>query len=257
MEILYLYIKKYKAIEDQEFNFSLDYNFSFKKNEELYVDKVENHLGDNFFHPKISQFNAIIGKNGKGKSTLLEVLRLILSGNHKRLKTTFIIAFKLYGHQLDGIEDQICIEHSGLRTPSIFSQLDSHPSFREVNILDQPNHNSFVNHKVIYYSNFFDGVTSLDYQGIDLSTNEMARINSNNSVGIGSYAFEELQRTITYFASSPKYIDKEDFNVPNFISLAINKDYDLFVQFPKDQTDEVDDIIEKIKNKIIEDPGNF
>ena len=84
MELIYLYIKKYENIfENVGFNFSSNYVASMNNNE-LIVEKnemaVKNYYGDN-----ISNVVMFLGKNGVGKSTLLDILGM---NRHDRINDT-------------------------------------------------------------------------------------------------------------------------------------------------------------------------
>ncbi len=96
IEILYFWIYDYKNIHLQEFNLSPRYNFSFKPTEYKTSDnkkKVASGILDcinikednkycpfikDFFGSNITNVTAIVGKNGTGKSNLLEFIRDIL-----------------------------------------------------------------------------------------------------------------------------------------------------------------------------------
>ena len=84
MELVYLWVKNYKNIHEQGFNFSsrfsCDYN---EKTNELTIEENDEYIPD-FFGKNIN-VTAIVGKNGSGKSSVLECL----SDNPK-----FIITFE-------------------------------------------------------------------------------------------------------------------------------------------------------------------
>lgn len=87
MQLLYLWIEKYKNIENQGFNFSPLYRFEFKPKSNAegkiiggtltdnMTDEVRKKLTkvyDGFFGQCIGNVTAIVGKNGSGKSSVLE-----------------------------------------------------------------------------------------------------------------------------------------------------------------------------------------
>jgi hypothetical protein len=75
MELLYLWIEKYKNIKEQGFNFSGEYRFEYKhESGELSVTINPNYIRD-FFPEGISNVSAIIGENGSGKSTVLKFIK--------------------------------------------------------------------------------------------------------------------------------------------------------------------------------------
>lgn len=81
MELLYLWIEDYKNIKNQGFNFSPEFEFTFKEEtRELSVEKRAG-LPENFFGDNIVNVTAIVGENGTGKSSLLEFIDVYLGSN--------------------------------------------------------------------------------------------------------------------------------------------------------------------------------
>jgi len=70
MELVYLWIEKYKNIKNQEFNFSPKFNCKFD-GKKISINKNENYV--NIF-PENINVTAIIGENGSGKSSILKLL---------------------------------------------------------------------------------------------------------------------------------------------------------------------------------------
>jgi len=70
MELVYLWVKEYKNIEKQGFNFSPRFECEFKDNE-LTITKKEDYV--NIF-PENINITAIVGENGSGKSSLLNAI---------------------------------------------------------------------------------------------------------------------------------------------------------------------------------------
>ncbi len=105
MELLYLWIDNYKNIHKQGFNFSpaLYCEYDEKKNE-LILNEYDNYISD-FFGKNIN-LTAIVGKNGSGKSSLLEFLG---RGTESKEINSFIIYKKAekYYCQYNIIEPKI------------------------------------------------------------------------------------------------------------------------------------------------------
>jgi len=76
LELVYLWVEKYKNIEKQGFNFSPRFECKYENNELTICDKKkkeckDNNYIENFFGENIN-VTAIVGKNGSGKSSVLE-----------------------------------------------------------------------------------------------------------------------------------------------------------------------------------------
>ena len=73
MELVYLWVEDYKNIKKQGFNFSPQFTCVYdEEKNELTIDKNEDYI-ENFFGDNIN-VTAIVGKNGSGKSNLLELI---------------------------------------------------------------------------------------------------------------------------------------------------------------------------------------
>ena len=105
VELIYLYIKKYEEVfENVEFNFSSNY-IATMKNNQLLIEKnkksVKKYYGDN-----INNVVMFLGKNGVGKSTLLDILGMNrkdrISDTYQRksrkrdIKYSYFILYHLY-----------------------------------------------------------------------------------------------------------------------------------------------------------------
>lgn len=75
MELVYLWVEKYKNIENQGFNFSPRFTCSYdEEKQELTIDKKDDYAS--IFPPNIN-VTAIVGENGSGKSSIFEVLTFL------------------------------------------------------------------------------------------------------------------------------------------------------------------------------------
>jgi AAA15 family ATPase/GTPase len=80
MELVYLWVEKYKNIHEQGFNFSPRFECKYENDELTICDKEKEKCKDSnyiksFFDDKGKiNVTAIVGKNGSGKSNILRVL---------------------------------------------------------------------------------------------------------------------------------------------------------------------------------------
>jgi len=85
MELIYVWIENYKNIKNEEFNFNPNHKFELgEKEKDNYklkdiFDKKDLKLPSGFFGKNSSNVTAIIGKNGSGKSSLLQAITKALA----------------------------------------------------------------------------------------------------------------------------------------------------------------------------------
>ena len=86
MELIYMYIKKFgDFIYNQEIQLSNDFDVTLK-DKILKVDKKENYLSD-YYGDRIKNISVLVGKNGSGKTTILDILGMC---RQDRLKNSVI-----------------------------------------------------------------------------------------------------------------------------------------------------------------------
>jgi predicted ATP-binding protein involved in virulence len=77
MELVYLWVEDYKNIHKQGFNFSPKFNCHYDEDtNELTIDENDDYI-ENFFGDNIN-VTAIVGKNGSGKSSVLEAIQILM-----------------------------------------------------------------------------------------------------------------------------------------------------------------------------------
>lgn len=105
MELIYLYIRKYGNIfRDEEFNFSSNYVATLKENHLTVEDNIraiKNYYGEN-----VNNVVMLLGKNGTGKSTLLDILGMNREdrsddtykreNKYRKIKHSYFMLYHLY-----------------------------------------------------------------------------------------------------------------------------------------------------------------
>ncbi|MFZ3053711.1 MAG: AAA family ATPase [Sulfuricurvum sp.] len=106
MELVYLWVEEYKNIHQQGFNFSGRYRCDYDlENNELTIDEKKDYV---HVFPENINVTAIVGENGSGKSSLLELLLMIENNRWQNLKSFFYI-YKM-GDTLFAIKHDITIK---------------------------------------------------------------------------------------------------------------------------------------------------
>lgn len=105
MELLYVWVQEYKNISDQGFNFSPEYRFNYKSlKNELQIGQGTA-LPPNFWGENVSNLTLLLGKNGAGKTSVLEIIKrpyvpknavYVFLHDHK-----IIIRYKFENHPID------------------------------------------------------------------------------------------------------------------------------------------------------------
>lgn len=158
MELLYIWIKNCRNLQNIGFNFSNEFRFQYDYlSQELAISLVENYT-PNFFGSNITHFTSLIGENGTGKTTVLR----------------FIIDNYIDGIAKDDVEDSVIVFRSGGKIGYHHSKeviVKEHISVRNLKPLKLPNRPTF---KIVYHSQLFDaiaiskgGTLSSEFSGLE------------------------------------------------------------------------------------------
>jgi len=177
MELVYLWVNKYKNIQNQGFNFSTKFNCHFyakyKENRlledscKLEINKTKN---VNIFPKKIN-LTAIVGKNGSGKSSLLEILSNKYSPvEHQNL---FFVFFDSDKKLL-----QLCGAKEKHRRIIELSELDEENEF-DISVVNDIS--AVDNTKTVYFSNLLnENDLELPLFFVDRSYSNMVNISTSH-----------------------------------------------------------------------------
>ena len=261
MELLYLWIEKYRNIKRQGFNFSSEYRFDYTwegddwKNGKLVGEKNENVI-PNFFNAlnqettdktlaTISNITAIVGENGSGKSSLLDFLVENLGGSyniHEDCKNVFLS----WTHESHSVHEKNAPSYEGIKSNfnlaaffvcKINDGLDLQALNKVDKIFDEnklssgkrlPNNNS-----IVYYSNVFDGKitkASSSTRLINISTNYLlrnAKYNAENKSleQVTAFKSEETRKRLKFLtANEGVKFTRLPFQLPKKMALVISNE---------------------------------
>ncbi|HEB2439594.1 AAA family ATPase [Bacillus thuringiensis] len=198
MEILYLWIRKYKNIKNQSFNFGGNYFFRYEE-QNLYVEKNVMHIPSFFnifsetekYSSTILNVSAIAGENGTGKTNLLDFLKYLDNHNVE----DYIVVYKSNEGDYKIIGAECYIKNS------------------PVEIIRNQESSFFSSFKFIYLSNILDITRSEQYssQLFNISTNFLIK-----KEGFEQFRASEFLRQIT-FAVDRNFSSLIDFKLPDKI----------------------------------------
>lgn len=204
MELQYIWIQDFRNIHDCGFNFGSNsiYNYS-KESNALKSKSIENVI-PNFFHSNITNISGIVGRNGTGKSNVLELINYVFRSPKSSNLSPFFLIIK--------DDDRLKCFCYHMPAPSLGA-----PNL-EIDFFDYEELPTIYTH--IYFSNVFDNRKSLfSDEIIDLSTNKFGW--NKYGENIHSYQQEEIRNQIRFINS--KYFRKvknEDLRIPKEIILS-------------------------------------
>lgn len=95
MELLYIWIKNYKNIIEQSFNFSPQWRFHYNPHSGILKSDYLEQATPSFFGPSISNVTVIVGENGSGKSNLVEFIIRLFDQGTGFWNEPFIVIYKV------------------------------------------------------------------------------------------------------------------------------------------------------------------
>ncbi|MDP8200833.1 MAG: AAA family ATPase [Candidatus Tenebribacter burtonii] len=227
MELVFMWVREYNPLKNIGFNFGGEHLFRVKRKEikrdkykifyEIEIAKGKNpHNTENFFNENNKKTNilnitAIIGKNGSGKSTILEVIHKI----GPKLKDAFFIlrdGNKYYHTELIDTYDQH--KDNYVINKATFKKLKIEPVTNELP-------------SVIFYSNVFQPSTfkySTEKSPLDISTMKYLYEGKNKTkpleTVLSEYNLEELNRQMNFVGHYDTIISKDfGFEMPTQITI--------------------------------------
>ena len=205
MELLYVWIEDYNNIHHQGFNFSPKHRFHFApaKDEDgkvtggtLTHEEINPNYPDNFFGEHISNITAIVGKNGSGKSSLIEFLLSFDESNR-----SYIISYYKF---IIITKDQESVKYK------CYSSLLGKQLKHSKHIIFESK-SQFQFKGVIYYSSSVNQnrMIATDATTVDISSNNLIDlyINSDKSKSIdedslSAFRYNEIRKQVDFMLDS-------------------------------------------------------
>jgi predicted ATP-dependent endonuclease of OLD family len=273
MQIVYLFIKEFKKIKNQNLNFGSEYIFDYSEERKiLSIQKNELYINGHYKtneneFAEILNVTSIIGQNGTGKTTILEFFRTFFN-NETNLTKEVIIAIKN--------EEGFSIYHTEslsfeLEEPNSNFKIKQIKKFEDITISNNREPQSitsqeyfhefegFENTDLIYFSNVFDAPnwSYINYQGLkDISTNTLIVSDYKTEVenkiihlekkqnSLYSFFNNELHRQIKFLVN---YYNSTriPFDLPDHLDISIKKDF--FIEIDREYFEN------KIDNNLFKD----
>ncbi|MGT2764092.1 AAA family ATPase [Streptococcus intermedius] len=249
MKLIALVIKQYdKLFKEQIFNFSDEYkvDFNFETNE-LKIDKNPDYI-ENFYGESIYNISPIVGINGTGKSTLLELIKYVTqnSDSHLNNNNSYFKVFK------DNEKFKVKQYNMTVRENENFEINGDDEQFQE------PNVNTAINYYNLHNQSFW-GVTGVPENSnileMEINWSSLANYFRIYSEFYDKEIFSDFKFKIllTKSSSYPESSTKELNNKKEFIKDVCLRLISFFIE---KRQDSLGDLKEKI-DKALKDIAHF
>jgi ABC-type dipeptide/oligopeptide/nickel transport system ATPase component len=253
MEILYIHIKNKNKIQNQDLNFGSEYIFKYSvKLKELNISKNElfidnffsNENNDNIDRGEILNVTSIIGQNGTGKTSILNLIRENFPKGYNSITSEMIFALKEDEKIKIYYDETIIIEKTNAHELNIslikltqINKVINSKKKGEYKYKVPYSIKDFNNTDFVFFSNVFDGTGGNNINGYrDISTNhlvfndyrrniEFKTINSEDKRSeLETYIFDDIERQLL-FINGFKENNIIPFDLPEKIFILLKNDY--------------------------------
>ncbi|APH20084.1 AAA family ATPase [Clostridium botulinum] len=210
MELLYIWIGNYKDIfKKQEFNFGRKEVFKYDKKNKIINITYENNYFDKFFGGNIINITALVGENGSGKSTILDIIKNFFNNPSSLVEYGFVFVFKCNEeYNIYYTKDLVLkVKDNGMEKNlnDFFTEhceIDKYMCFDEIDLL-------YKSHKV-YFSNVFSGriidknseIGITDEKNIPRKNDYIHNITTDRLMMVNKYEYNYILFDVNIFEST-------------------------------------------------------
>jgi AAA15 family ATPase/GTPase len=198
MELLFVWTAEFRNLKNVGFNFSEKVKFTYYKDTQMLEVATKEDPRPGFFGESITNVTAIIGKNGTGKSNLLDLICYLTKGTSRRFNNYVLI----YGDSSnDALTPYVCKTNIGsLKLNAKFRRVEPEKSITEVS--------------AIFFSNISDGREQK-------FSKEIIDISQNAHVGYSAKKGDVFNQ-VRFLLSD--YVDNVELSKPNNILISSKTD---------------------------------
>jgi len=193
------YIYLYDKVNKIEINLNHKYCFEFNATTKRLIKKKNENYIEDLFGENIRNINALVGKNGAGKTRAVKQIINLLMGGSEQLKSEYLL------YVYDELE----------KNNVIISNIEK-ISIGNEKISTKPIQKIFKNSIAVFYSNVFDGNNIFEYYDnfINLSTNSILSEYNNKVFSLSKYIKKETQEHIEFVILYKDLLNLSDYCKP-------------------------------------------
>ena len=257
MQLLYVYIGGYedtnqdgdfaefvnspfKVFKDEELNFSNQFEFKFQDNE-LTIKLIEEYVPFFFSKKKLKSVTAIIGKNGSGKSTILELLKKSKADNITNIPHKMIYIFGDVNAEMGVDQEFLIVQNEKLDVTYSFSRkkLITYSFFkigdvRELDLVRLPHivyyspilNIEFSNVRALYEIESSHGITDISTSHLILKDAETSTNSDKKTKGaietLIRHKVKDTERQFTFAKENQEISSRLDLTIPRFIEFVVD-----------------------------------
>jgi len=214
LQLVYLWIAKFRTFENTDLNFHSQFKFSFDKStESLTFQYLEENSYINKYFPENQFISLIVGKNGVGKSSIFDLLfdGAGASGGDNLTGKIFAVfysdeneEFKIWGAKFDAKEDRV-ISLTELHDKKKISILLPQPSMSEEEL-----------------SLFYNKLNELTIVAVDFEFKGRGLYHTNNEITKNKYLISFYQKLNEAFKESiPRFLKISEISSESYLSEKI------------------------------------
>lgn len=235
MELQFIYFNKFKKIEQLELNFSFKFNFKIKENKLEYT--IRDNYIENFWGSQIKEIIAIVGNNGTGKSTILELIKTLCATDPQNPIRK--------GDSLENLEAIVVLYDRNLDAFYYFIEgtlnIEIPKEILKLELLDNNSPINLPKTQFLYYSNSFEYKDEYIYDSLldistinclDKSKYDLPEDDDSDEISWelikSQFRYSEIYRQLKLISNTEI---KLPFETPKQISISINENESFFYPY--------------------------
>lgn len=215
-----IWVRNYRNLDNQYFDFTGNFNLVIGKDNTIKITEGNKAKVEKYFHGKnINYLSGVIGKNGAGKSNLLELINYLIF-TPKSVDSDFVLIFE---NNEDNLFEEIVVVHKLGETKSTALNIPLKIGKKNTNVIQSLD---FEKRDVnsLFFTNVYDGMRkTFPAKVIDLSINynvpafSNLRNNINNEIAFfntGLHDYLKIEKPL-FISVRPYFTNRDQILIDN------------------------------------------